>query len=308
VAEETTTVAEETTTTAAEETTTTVAEETTTTTEGEDTTTSTAIATTTTTMTDPGNDTDGDGVPDSSDQCPDTPAGTLTLANGCPPPPVVVNTGLHLHKGWNLLGLKGPHSLLVGDVLGPDADKITSIWKWVCAADDSCKWAVALPNYSPAQNLQYANSKGFSLLDALAPGQGFWANAQDPVDLDDTNYETVGIDAQDAGALLFGQLCQQCHGTNLTGLVGASAQQIENAFTPPLTVQEHNLVLSTKKGEALAAFLATGTHSGAWKNIGFHGPFVTANSPQSCMPCHGDDLLGSGTAQVSCYSCHDLNP
>ncbi len=32
-------------------------------------------------------DSDGDGVPDRDDRCPDTPAGTRVDANGCPPPP-----------------------------------------------------------------------------------------------------------------------------------------------------------------------------------------------------------------------------
>jgi OOP family OmpA-OmpF porin len=32
-------------------------------------------------------DSDGDGVPDGIDRCPDTPRGTQVDANGCPPPP-----------------------------------------------------------------------------------------------------------------------------------------------------------------------------------------------------------------------------
>lgn len=39
-------------------------------------------------------DTDGDGVVDSLDQCPDTPAGTVVDARGCPPPAPVGNPDL----------------------------------------------------------------------------------------------------------------------------------------------------------------------------------------------------------------------
>ncbi len=36
-------------------------------------------------------DTDNDGVPDDQDQCPDTPAGAVVDANGCPPAPAVID-------------------------------------------------------------------------------------------------------------------------------------------------------------------------------------------------------------------------
>ncbi|RWX49746.1 hypothetical protein VU00_12123 [Candidatus Electrothrix marina] len=35
-------------------------------------------------------DTDGDGVPDANDECPDTPANTPINSNGCPAKPKVV--------------------------------------------------------------------------------------------------------------------------------------------------------------------------------------------------------------------------
>jgi OOP family OmpA-OmpF porin len=44
-------------------------------------------------------DSDGDGVVDAMDKCPDTPAGTKVLANGCPVPKVVKLEGVNFTSG-----------------------------------------------------------------------------------------------------------------------------------------------------------------------------------------------------------------
>ena len=46
-------------------------------------------------------DSDGDGVPDDSDQCPGTPTGTPVDANGCPlPPPLPTSKDECKKGGW----------------------------------------------------------------------------------------------------------------------------------------------------------------------------------------------------------------
>jgi VCBS repeat-containing protein len=73
--------------------------------------------------------------------------------------------------GWNLLGARMP--IAVDDELAAGA--IASIWKWT-----NNTWAVRLPGDSD-KGAGYALGKGFTLLTAIGPGEGFWVNSQQPL-------------------------------------------------------------------------------------------------------------------------------
>ncbi|MDP2105846.1 MAG: hypothetical protein Q8J76_07615, partial [Desulfobulbaceae bacterium] len=88
---------------------------------------------------------------------------------------------LALAKGWNLLGLKSGQSLWIEDRSDAEKTAIESLWKW---KGKEKKWAVSLPNAPDGDGGQaYADSKGFTLLESIDPGEGFWVNANEAITL-----------------------------------------------------------------------------------------------------------------------------
>jgi len=75
---------------------------------------------------------------------------------------------LSFGHGWNLLGLKSDQSKTATEVAA--GQNITSLWAWQGGG-----WAVFLPGDGD-EGKGYAQSKGFSLLSKIAPGEGFWVN------------------------------------------------------------------------------------------------------------------------------------
>lgn len=82
------------------------------------------------------------------------------------------NAALTLSQGWNLVGLKTMKDIPVGDIAYPSGTSIISLWAWI-----GSNWSVTLPP-NPDGGASYAASKGFSLLQTISPGQGFWVNVQ----------------------------------------------------------------------------------------------------------------------------------
>jgi len=80
-----------------------------------------------------------------------------------------------LSSGWNLMGLKTNQSKSITDYISGKEGKIASIWKWV-----NNNWAVYLPGGGTDT---YAQSKGFSVLETINPGEGFWMNCTEVVTL-----------------------------------------------------------------------------------------------------------------------------
>lgn len=76
---------------------------------------------------------------------------------------------LTLQPGWNLAGVPSAASIAVATTFASKGSFI-SVWKW-----SGSTWAVYLPEESTPG--AYAQSKGFSPLTALQPGDGFWVNA-----------------------------------------------------------------------------------------------------------------------------------
>jgi len=88
------------------------------------------------------------------------------------------DTSCSLTEGWNLIGLKSDEAESIADFVASNETKITSVWKWKDGA-----WAVCLPGQADS-GASYAESKGFSLLSDIEPGEGFWVNCTKAVTLD----------------------------------------------------------------------------------------------------------------------------
>jgi hypothetical protein len=80
------------------------------------------------------------------------------------------DTSCCLTEGWNLIGLKSDEAKLITTFISENEDNIASIWKW-----DNGKWAVYLPGEDDG-GAAYAQSKGFTMLEKINPGEGFWVN------------------------------------------------------------------------------------------------------------------------------------
>lgn len=97
----------------------------------------------------------------------------VTVING---PAAALNGSRALAQGWNLLALPlTPANSAVNTVLSGIINQVISAWKWTGST-----WAVLIPADSD-DGAQYAASKGFSLLQSLNVGEGFWINASSPV-------------------------------------------------------------------------------------------------------------------------------
>jgi hypothetical protein len=80
------------------------------------------------------------------------------------------DTSCSLTEGWNLIGLKSDEAKSIADFVSGNEPKIASVWKW-----ESGSWAVYLPGEDDG-GAAYAQSKGFTLLEKINPGEGFWVN------------------------------------------------------------------------------------------------------------------------------------
>ena len=93
-------------------------------------------------------------------------AQTLTVSGTQP-----ADTSCSLAEGWNLIGLKTNEAKSITDLVSGNEGNIPSVWKW-----KDNKWAVCLPGEDDG-GAAYAQSKGFSVLGDINPGEGFWVNA-----------------------------------------------------------------------------------------------------------------------------------
>ena len=88
------------------------------------------------------------------------------------------DTSCSLSDGWNLIGLKSNETKSITDLISGNEGNIASVWKW-----ESGAWAVYLPDQKDG-GAAYAQSKGFSVLENINPGEGFWVNAIQQITLD----------------------------------------------------------------------------------------------------------------------------
>lgn len=87
--------------------------------------------------------------------------------------------------GWNLLSIyKDPTDNGIEAILGNTVGKVVSAWKW-----QGNTWAVYLPGEGTEA---YATSKGFSVLQNLNAGEGFWINSTEAQKLSLTDERKQG--------------------------------------------------------------------------------------------------------------------
>jgi uncharacterized protein YkwD len=77
-------------------------------------------------------------------------------------------------SGWNLLGNSVNSPITVNQVFN-NANAYTTVWKWDAATS---KWAFYAPALDTNTLTTYATSKGYSVLNTINPGEGFWVNAK----------------------------------------------------------------------------------------------------------------------------------
>ncbi len=85
-------------------------------------------------------------------------------------------TTLNIVAGWNLLGNSIQTPLDIATTFA-DANKVTTVWKWVPASN---RWAFYAPSMNAATLATYAASKGYDVLSVVNAGEGFWINAKLP--------------------------------------------------------------------------------------------------------------------------------
>ena len=86
------------------------------------------------------------------------------------------DTSHDLTPGWHLIGLKSNESKFIPEYVSDNGSKVDSLWKWV-----NNKWSVYLPGDGTED---YVALKGFLVLSAIHPGEGFWINCSEAIVLE----------------------------------------------------------------------------------------------------------------------------
>ncbi|PIQ50688.1 MAG: hypothetical protein COW02_18920 [Comamonadaceae bacterium CG12_big_fil_rev_8_21_14_0_65_59_15] len=86
----------------------------------------------------------------------------------------VGQASLVLLQGWNLLG-NATNSPVTVSAQFSDPAVVTTVWKWDTAA---LGWQFYAPTMTAAELQNYASGKGYGVLTAINPGEGFWVNAK----------------------------------------------------------------------------------------------------------------------------------
>jgi chitodextrinase len=81
---------------------------------------------------------------------------------------------LEFVQGWNLLGNSLTQPISVATAFG-DPLVVTTVWKWDAA---NSGWQFYAPSMDATTLQTYATSKGYGVLSAINPGEGYWVNAK----------------------------------------------------------------------------------------------------------------------------------
>ncbi|OIN94314.1 MAG: hypothetical protein AUJ20_01115 [Comamonadaceae bacterium CG1_02_60_18] len=85
---------------------------------------------------------------------------------------------LSLATGWNLVGNSLSTPINAKTIFGGQAGIVT-VWKWNAS---NRTWAFYAPSLDTNDTLAtYASGKGYSVLDSIYPGEGYWVNASTPL-------------------------------------------------------------------------------------------------------------------------------
>lgn len=139
-----------------------------------------------------------------------TSGGTLIVTGGGAQGNISLSSGNAaftpaITAGWNLLGNSLAGTLSVASMVGnPDtpiagvSENVDSVWKWNSA---TARWAFYSPRLTAAELSEYAAAKGYDVLAAINPSEGFWINAGvsfsmppqvgAPVDLDSSGFSNL---------------------------------------------------------------------------------------------------------------------
>jgi hypothetical protein len=98
-----------------------------------------------------------------------TDAGTVSCIAGSP-----LSFSLVLPAGWNLLGNSLNQTFSVASLFG-DPLWVTSVWKWDATR---AGWQFYTPLMGATALQTYADGKGYGVLSAINPGEGYWVNSK----------------------------------------------------------------------------------------------------------------------------------
>lgn len=90
---------------------------------------------------------------------------------------------INLSAGWNLVGNSWNTTISVANKFS-DQTAFASVWKW---NEVSGNWSFFAPNLSPVELSNYANSRGYLVLNDIFPGEGYWVNAKKGIVIGDEN-------------------------------------------------------------------------------------------------------------------------
>ncbi|MDD5029084.1 MAG: hypothetical protein PHH58_06225, partial [Rhodoferax sp.] len=113
---------------------------------------------------------------------------------------VYASAGLPFGAGWNLLGNSTDQAInpvtLFGDKSTPTAlsADIVTVWTWDAGQK---QWAFFTPAMSAAELTSYADSKGYLVLQTIAPRRGFWLNGKNASALPAATGNAVNVTATD---------------------------------------------------------------------------------------------------------------
>jgi alpha-tubulin suppressor-like RCC1 family protein len=97
--------------------------------------------------------------------------------------------GIDVLPGWNLLGNPVNQTIAVAEKFG-DAAKVTSVWKWDAT---SSKWQVYSPAMTANELQSYVASQGYSVLNEINPGDGYWISAKVQASLGTITGDTINL-------------------------------------------------------------------------------------------------------------------
>ena len=127
--------------------------------------------------------------------------GAFYLASGEPSGGLAAFTsGISVATGWNLLGNSTDQTLnpvtLFGDKTNPTALTATTITVWAWDAVKT-QWAFFAPSMTTNELASYAQSKGYLVLQSIAPRQGFWLNSKSAASLPAPTGNAVTVTTND---------------------------------------------------------------------------------------------------------------
>jgi alpha-tubulin suppressor-like RCC1 family protein len=100
-----------------------------------------------------------------------------------------ISIGIDVLPGWNLLGNPVNQTIAVAEKFG-DAAKVTSVWKWDATTS---KWQVYSPAMAPTELQSYVASQGYSVLNEINPGDGYWISAKVQANLGTISGDTINL-------------------------------------------------------------------------------------------------------------------